>query len=395
MKLAFVAYYFPPYAGVGGVRAEKLSKYFLRNRLDVTVLAAHPSHYSNVSGCRDNSDLEGLKRSYLRLPGGRFSGPMLKFLFPFLVFFRLIMIRKKIDVILITGCPFYPFFITFLIKIALRKPVVLDFRDSWSFNHGYDGRPRAGVLGRLREVLTGAIEKGAIKNCSAAVFSTKMLMKEYSILYPFFRSKFFVAENGFDHEDFECVAPESISEGDTIVIAGKFLKYTPEAFVPLVECVAEKDNLKLVYVGDEKDSIAKLVARYSFEDQVIVKPFMPYKKALGIISGSKYGLLSTGLRNGLGTKIFDYIALGKPTLCLVPPGSEIESEFLNSELIVICKSPHSKESIMCGLSELECRARSIENSHAAGSEYTRENSASKMISVLMWARSSSLAFHDF
>jgi hypothetical protein len=72
---------------------------------------------------------------------------------------------------------------------------------------------------------------------------------------------------------------------------------------------------------------------------------MPYAEALAWIAGADIGIVSTGLVNGLGTKIFDYLALGKPVVCLIPEGSIILREFADTPQIVVSHPPHSAKRI--------------------------------------------------
>jgi hypothetical protein len=54
---------------------------------------------------------------------------------------------------------------------------------------------------------------------------------------------------------------------------------------------------------------------FKVTNRVKVFPFKPYSETLQLLAGCDYGLLSHGMVNGMGTKIFDYLALKKAFLC--------------------------------------------------------------------------------
>jgi hypothetical protein len=115
-------------------------------------------------------------------------------------------------------------------------------------------------------------------------------------------------------------------------------------------------------------------------DRAIIRSYQPYQTLLQIIAGSNFGLLSNGLANGLGTKIFDYMALKKPFLCLVPKGSIITDLFGDLEGVVISEHPHTKEKVHSGLKKL-LEYKAFEN-ESETSKYTRRNSTQKLSQIL-------------
>ena len=64
-------------------------------------------------------------------------------------------------------------------------------------------------------------------------------------------------------------------------------------------------------------------------------------KVLDFIKGSDSAITTNGLANGMGTKIFDYLYLNKPTLCFVPKNSVITQNFYSNPNVVVSEEPHS------------------------------------------------------
>ena len=101
---------------------------------------------------------------------------------------------------------------------------------------------------------------------------------------------------------------------------------------------------------------------------------------LALVAGADYGLVTTGMVNGMGTKIFDYLALKKPTLCFVPKGSVITKHFSGAEGVVICEAPHTLATIKKGLSAILKVTSTIDDKMIK--QFSRKECTRKLVQIL-------------
>jgi len=345
MKTVLVcAYYFAPYAGVGWARALKFCKYLPENRWAPWVFTVHPGYYGNKVSEENPAEMAELRISHI--PHVNFPGSVLgvKLLYPLLIFLFACRHRHKLDAVYLCGSPYHPFIMTFFLEKLLGLPAVLDFRDSWSLDPNKDeGQPYG--LRKIKKFLRGLIERFSIRYASSAVFASSVLEEEYRTFLPRYGKKFFTIPNGYDPDDFGSVVPQRVTKQTAIIIAGKFYYYYPGLVELFFRLLKRFPALSFICVGGEGAMLRKLSLEEGVSDRTIILDYQPYSKTLGYIAGADYGLVVNSYLNGMGTKIFDYLALEKPTLCVVPQGSVIEREFKDNPFVFIC-TEHENEKLL-------------------------------------------------
>jgi hypothetical protein len=187
-KVLLVCYHFPPNTGIGGRKWSFLSKYLLKNNVDVHVLTKQPrsKKASLWQGMTQGVNLHFFKSNYPRVleeyPKNLFEKFSYKFyLFLLKVFSKSnyhdrgvllqkrlshhiteIVERNNISNVIITGAPFSFLYYGSLIKSKNTKiHYIADIRDSWIKGNyfGFDGlheRIKEEERRRLRHVLTAA-----------------------------------------------------------------------------------------------------------------------------------------------------------------------------------------------------------------------------------------------
>ena len=375
------AYYFPPYAGVSGIRSAKFFKYLPHFGWNVEVLAIHPKHYG-VRVSEFETPLPQGRCRIIRYIATRLPRiPVLvKLLYPLIALFISARQRKEIDAVYMSGSPFHPFLMTLVLSGVFRIPTVLDFRDSWSQNDGFDGKISSTVLAKIRRNLFSASEWLSIRFASRVVFATSVLKDEYEAAFPSLKHKYQIIRNGFDQEDFNDVVPKRSFSSNTLILAGKFYTYTPEAVGELMSCLQNLGDICFVYVGEEAEIIRQRATEAGVAKRVKAIPYQPYAEVLRLIAGADVALMTNGMKNGLGTKIFDYLALGKPTICLVPRDSVVSREFGHAANVFISEAPHSTQKIIELL--LTAFRKSNKGSVDSISEFTRSRSAQTLGHIL-------------
>lgn len=345
--LLILSFYFPPHYGVKVIRTTKFCKLLPKYGWRPWVLTIDPRYYKNKI-MEQAQYIKELKQTAIsRAPYIQFPGNFVcvKLFYSILAAIFAIRHKKKIDAVYISGSPFYPFPLTVLLTGVFKIPSVLDFRDSWSINDGYDGQKRNGFKKVLRKIFYGNIERFAVRYASRVVFATSVLQEEYTAIIPGHRHKYLTIPNGIDLDDFADIKPVRISPNKTIIMTGKFAIYTPDAMFEFLKCLKIFPELHFLYIGEEEQIIFDAAKSVGVQQQVTVIPFQPYEKTLQFIAGSEAALLSNGLVNGMGTKIFDYLALHKPIMCLVPKNSVISQKFGKYDSVVISEAPHTYEKI--------------------------------------------------
>lgn len=351
-KVLIAAYYSPPYALVGAVRITKFCKYLPQFGWQPWILTVDPDYYQGR--ILNEIPPEVNKMEIHRIPFYRFPGnvTLVKLFFPILITFFVLRQKKNLDAVLLTGSPFHPFVISIIIKGLLGIPTFLDFRDAWSFNNSFDGRRVEGFWQIFRQHFYEFLERIAIHFASAVIFATKTLQDEYRRLLPSQQKKFWTITNGYDPDDFFSVKPIQMLDKKTIILTGKFNLYTPEVVTGLMQALKSFSFLHFIYIGSEYDIINQSARSSGSDNQVTALPYLPYRELLRRIAGADYGLVTSGMPNILGTKIFDYLALRKPILCFVPKDSEISRNFAEEQSVVICEAPHTPDNIRKGLVSL-------------------------------------------
>ena len=383
-RVLMLAYYYPPFAGVASQRTSKFGKFLPEYGWGPIVFTVDERYYGNrvireqTSHTTDRGgdfDLERTK--YFSFPG---STVLMKLAHPLLALWFAARHRRDLGAVYMSGSPFHPFLLTPLLTGVLRIPTVLDFRDSWSINHGYDGTRRASLGARLREKAFQFLEGVSIQFASRVVFATSRLEEEYAELFPRWGHKFSTIHNGFDPEDVASVTPQRQHPGTTLVLAGKFHMYTPEAVDALMQVLQNVPDLSFVYVGEEHAIIADAAHRRGVDSRVTSLPFQPQKRVLELTAGADIGLVTNGMVNGLGTKIFEYLALGKPAVCLVPQGSVIASEFGSTPAVLVSHPPHTAPRIR----DLLQRARTMVGKPQSTdlAPFNRRNNAGELAKLL-------------
>jgi glycosyltransferase involved in cell wall biosynthesis len=379
-RVLMVSYYFPPFAGVSVERVKKFCKYLPGLDWEPVVYTVDPAHYKGktVNDIGDVQNTEVHRIPYINFPGVM---TIVKLFFPIFVLAFFLKNRKNyFDAVFFTGSPFHPFILTTIITGLFKVPTVLDFRDSWSSNFGFDGRHASNPVERFREWFATKVENLSIRFSSTTIFSTSYLESQYARKYRKYNDKYITIPNGYDPEDFVSVTPRIVAKTRTLILTGKFKIYTPDVVQGALHALTKIDDLTFVYVGSEYEELERQAKQLGVSGKLISMPYQIYQDMLSLISGADFAMLSTGKVDGVGTKIFDYLALKKPTICFVPKGSIISDQFGHVAHVVIVEGPHTKEKIIDGLEKL--LAINNVSQDDLIQQYTRTKSTRELATIL-------------
>lgn len=399
MKVLFVNYAFPPISSPGSMRVYSFAKFLSKqDGYTVDVLYA-PNGYSSM---RDNDrswrferinliavkdifdknkiDLNGskvnqiekstyksLKSSMLNIAKGLVF-PDRDITWAINVFNKNILIDKY-DYIFCSYPNATNLIIGHYYSILFKTPLVVDIRDLWTQDPSF---LRKNVLKRFIE---GKIEHTILKKSEKIITISEYNAQKLSEIYG---DKVEVIYNGFEDEKFESMSSPNLvalkdqenNEIFKIAYAGSF--YGGERKVDMlfeaIKSLKDKNivndtNFSFNIYGNEEEYITTLIDKYQLSELVSIKGLVSQDTLFKALNS--YDLLLVVTRSALiskgemTTKVFEYIALGNPVLCLSKPDFEIV-KVLNSVDHTYCIDIDDKVMI-------ESTLRNIIINHSRGS----------------------------
>lgn len=369
MKVVLVSYVFPPTGGAGVQRAVKLVKYLPEHGVEPIVLTTlNPS-----VPLRDESLLsdvpEGTKivRARTLEPGYKLkqaawdarteTRPSAKARVKRLVTsvakealvpdaqvlwlpgaslsLAGVLARERPDAVLISGPPFSSFLLAAVAKLRPSTRVVLDYRDEWTaYRIGEAGSgANFEMVPTVARRVTSAMERGLLRVCDAVVTATEAFRENLLATFPFLdRARTFAIPNGYDSDDVpsELAAPPS----DKLVLAyaGTIFRLTsPAGLLGAIRRLKERSpgvasKLEVRFFGRIVDT--EVAAFEGLDDVVKRLGYIDHARVLPEL-GSAHVVLCLldavdGAERIYPAKIFELMALGRPTLTLSPEGALTE-----------------------------------------------------------------------
>jgi glycosyltransferase involved in cell wall biosynthesis len=405
-RVLVLAYFFPPVGGAGVQRTLKFVKYLAELGWDATVVSTR-RHSSRV---RDRSLLADvppttLVRRTARLPLARYLGFGLQRLrlarlsayvvwpdgglgwMPFALLAALRAVRRdRPDVVFSTSAPYGSHLIALLVTRLTSLPWVADFRDEWTTNPHLADQPRP--LGWLSERAERAITKGATKVVVAAdYFQLSGLAQD--------EPRRIVIVNGVDEADF----PEEIALGppaDRFVLSHVGTLYAlqdPSLALRVVAGLTARgamaaDSVEVRLVGNI------WIPDFTYPNGLRVETtgYVEHVRAVAEMRAATVLLLYVPAASlAPSGKLFEYLASGRPVLCLTREDN-LASRLVSEWQAGVVADPHDKAAIEEGVLTLwrrwredglpdqeEVRARVL-------SQYSRRAGAERLARVLNEAR---------
>lgn len=338
-KLLLIAYYFPPHRLVGSFRAAGFHRYLPEHGWETHVLTATAAADPAAS---DPSVTRLPEVPPSRLPG--LKDPSAAWADHHRAAIASLIERVKPDAVLMTGGPFLYFKLGPWIRRRFGLPVVLDYRDPF-LNPRHPARA-------LRDAVARFLESRWNARAAAILIPTER-MREL-VRAP--RSvPVHVVENGFDDaalEGLPAASPARASQR-TFVYTGKL--YEKASPIPLLRALKEVSESgaasRLLHLGEPSED-AQAQARD--EDLPLVALGQrSYAESLQAIRDAEVAvILSEGHRFEATTKVYDYIALGKPILGVgVSEGSGIHEILERYGRYRLC--PNQPEALVRAVRDME------------------------------------------
>ena len=246
--------------------------------------------------------------------------------------------EQRYDAVLATGPPFAAL-------MAARMghgdvPLVVELRDLWAGNPAFDrGGP---VLRRL--------ESRVVKDAALTIAVTPEAAADLRRRHPGARVE--EIPNGFEPELLEKRSPSS---GTTIIHSGTLTKDRPLA--PLLRAL--KPPLHLVLHGYVAPEIQAEIAASGAEVEIV--PPSGWDDAVERIAAADVALITqsrgAGDETAVAAKVYEYLALGKPVLC-ISDGGATEKLLQRLGADQLCARLGDEASIEAALAQGHCRRAS-------------------------------------
>ena len=357
-KVLIITYYWPPSGGAGVQRWLKFSKYLPQFGWEPVILTVDPEYaaYPAIDSSLGNDMPEGIKvfrtkaTDWFRIYGSDKSkvpsaglavnmnnslkGKISRFIRGNFFIpdprkgWNKFALRKALDLIkeedikhVITTSPPHS---TQLIGLELKKRLpgikwIADLRDPWTDIYYYN----LFYPTPISKWIDRNYERSVLKNADIITTVGPSLGKNFELKVPGIGNKIKIIHNGYDDGDFENVKAET-PERFTISYTGTLSEsYPVEGFAKAVQAVKAKGNdIFLKFTGliseTNKEYFISMIGENNFE-------FIPYSDHQTVVRqmlSSSIQLLVIARhpdnRSFLSGKLFEYIASGKPVLCLGP-----------------------------------------------------------------------------
>ncbi len=233
--------------------------------------------------------------------------------------------QNPVDAMVTTGPPHSMHVIGLKIKRECHIPWLADFRDPWTridFYHELNLEPWAD---RKHKKLENAV----INEADHVVVVGQNMMEEYR---PFTQKPITVVTNGYDPADIDLKPEAPLDNKFTIIHIGMLGKARSHDIFWNGLNQLRKENPELkekleVRIYGISDPIVQEQIK-NFEDQSWIKflPYVPHHEVIQIQRRARVLLLSVNhvpMAKGIITgKIFEYLAIGRPVLCIGPPDGD-------------------------------------------------------------------------
>jgi glycosyltransferase involved in cell wall biosynthesis len=379
MKVLIVSFYFPPAGGGGVQRPLKLAQYLPALGIETHVLApddprwvhrdaglriptqawVHRSRYVGPSGGKPAEIMrgtEGLERLLIRarLQARRLVIPDENATWALTAVPAAIRIVREhgIDAVLTTSPPGSTHLIGAAVKRATGVRWVADLRDSL-LAHAHRRadttatRAKAGMHRRVARLVASYAD--AITCVSEAI------SEETRGLDP--RGRVVTIPNGCDFDDVAGLERHA-SDRFRITHAGSFFgRRDPRAFL---QALADSGlDVTARFLGDFRETDRAWAGQLSLGDRLQLIPYAPRSESLALQRDSEALLLLIPEADGRGKgvlsgKVFEYIAVGRPILAVVPPDGAA-AELIRETGAGVVAPPDDSAAIRAALEELHAR----------------------------------------
>lgn len=243
--------------------------------------------------------------------------------------------ENKVDAIVTTGPPHSTHLIGMGLKAKTGIPWLADFRDPWTnIDYYQDLKP-----GKRADRKHHQLEKTVLEKADAIVVISPGMEKEFKAIVP---RDYQTIPNGFDAEDLPPVSNEKPKDNKfSLAHIGSLTKSRNpenlwEALIQLVnENAGFAADLEIRNIGKMDFSATESIQKTGLEPYLKRIDYLPHNEV--IIEQHNASLLLLLINNTPNTKliltgkIFEYLASGRPIVCIGPPDGDAAAVIRESE----------------------------------------------------------------
>ena len=228
-------------------------------------------------------------------------------------------LRKQWDVLYTTFGPPTGFVAGWIIKMLTGKPWLADFRDLWTWG-GKTVFPTT-----LHRDISVWLEKQGVSAADVVTTTTPTQTLRLQELAPYRKTKFTTIYNGFEAFEMPQTQPPAQRGAVRIIYPGALYRgRDPRVLMEAISTLRHSgelaaDRIVLEFIGRGVAYLGQIASQLDIDDCVKISGPIPHQDVLEKISQADVGLLPVGRFIGqaaLPTKIFEYLACGKPILVL-------------------------------------------------------------------------------
>jgi glycosyltransferase involved in cell wall biosynthesis len=226
--------------------------------------------------------------------------------------------ERSYDVVVATGPPMAGLLAARLGHRGAGLPLVIEFRDLWAGNPAFDRR--GGLL--------GALESWTVRPAAAIVACTPEAAEDLQRRHPDLAGRIHVIANGYEPELLERRNSPLPPPGEALTILHSGTLTADRPLKPLLRVLGREPwrrSFRLVLHGHLTPPIAHEVSDAAdMADIEVIEP-STWSDAVQRIATSDVGLVTqahgAGDSTAVASKVYEYLALGKPVLCLSHGGA--------------------------------------------------------------------------
>lgn len=416
MRVAIVAFYFPPDGGPGTQRPAAWARHFARHGIDATIFTraiASDGARSRYEP-RDDSFTGWVSAAQVeRIAWNPRPGESARWMDAVVDAIADAHARQPFDLVLVTAPPFELVPLGGRIARRIGRPLVVDLRDAWAL----DGvRPASHWLAHrremrlMRESLLGA--SGIITTADAATRAVGRLLDGAVPVA--------TVTNGFEPEDFREAAPAVGGDGSfRITFAGQFLSSdaipprtlkervrrrlqarsvridptgrSPVHLLAAIRRLREREpdlgrRLRFDFAGVVDPATAEVIERSGVADAVTCHGYVPHAEVIRRMrSADALFICLNGMPAGeeplvIPGKLYEYLAARRPILAALPPGDARRIALGHADTVAV--DPCDPDSIARGISRLAAGELDARNSGVGLDRFTREALAGEVAAFL-------------
>lgn len=335
---------------VGAIRTQRFAQYLPAFGWKPYILTKSPSKRNNDQAFTESDDAFYVPTIPLNKP---FHLESLIWV-PFMLRKAVEIIKKvPIEVVLVSCPPFHQAMAGVLLKKWFGTKLVIDYRDAWGLN---PYRQRLNTFGRF--VLQGDkfLEHYLLRNTNLLIVSHQEMKERYLRLFKFLDARIEVVYNGFDPEKIRS-QEENLFPEFTILHLGNFYSKQktrdPNLFLTALQrIISEKKiqigQLRVLFIGERYSAVEEMIVNKGLSAYVSYLDRVPHEVAMEYLNKS-HVLLLIETMDVMTTKVYEYLATGKPMLCLIRKGGDLESFIrkfsLNSTIVFSENVDEIKEAV--------------------------------------------------